>query len=98
MPQVSNSFPSTYVKLSLASDELKQKARRERRLAREKLIEENTGAWETRILPDVKAASKNPSLRRMWWQGVPPKLRGSVWEKVAGNALALSKGEPIILF
>ena len=29
----------------------------------------------------------------MWWQGVPPKLRGAVWERVIENALALSKGE-----
>lgn len=72
---------------------MRQRARRERRLARERFVEENTVTWEARILPDVKAAAKDPKMRRMWWQGVPPKLRGAVWEKVAGNALALSKGE-----
>ena len=72
---------------------MKQKARQERRLAREKFVEENTVTWETRILPDVKAAAKDSKMRRMWWQGVPPKLRGAVWEKVVGNTLALSKGE-----
>lgn len=65
---------------------------RERRIARERAIEESTHIWESSILPDWKSAIRNPALRKLWWNGVPPKLRGAVWEKAFGNALALSKG------
>ena len=41
---------------------------------------------------DWKTAVRDPAVRKMWWNGVPPKLRGIAWEKTIGNSLALSKG------
>ena len=65
---------------------------RERYLAREREIEESIHTWESSILPDWKAAVRNPTFRKLWWNGVPPKLRGVIWERAFGNALTLSKG------
>ena len=45
------------------------------------------------MIPDWKNAVRDPKLRRLWWNGIPPKLRGVVWEKAVGNGLALSKGK-----
>lgn len=44
-------------------------------------------------MPDWKVVFKNPQLRRLWWRGIPTKLRASMWEKAVGNPLALSKGK-----
>lgn len=57
------------------------------------MVEESMTIWEQQIMPDIKSALRDPRLRKMWWSGVPPKLRGVVWEKTVGNALALGKGE-----
>lgn len=43
-------------------------------------------------MPDWRVVYKNPELRKLWWRGIPTKLRATLWEKAAGNPLALSKG------
>ncbi|KAL5518744.1 hypothetical protein ACEPAH_427 [Sanghuangporus vaninii] len=81
----------TMMKQSKAAEEKKQKLRQERRLAREHAVEESISIWEHQIIPDWKNAVRDPKLRKIWWNGIPPKLRGIVWEKTVGNGLALSK-------
>lgn len=49
--------------------------------------------WEKEILSDWRVVYKNPNLRRLWWNGIPTKLRASMWQQAVGNALALSKGK-----
>lgn len=38
----------------------------------------------------------NPELRashrKMWWNGIPPRLRGEVWQKAVGNDLEVTEG------
>jgi len=74
---------------------LNEQTRREelqaRRLARELTIEANTSLWEKAILPNWKKAVRDPILRKLWWDGVPTKLRSVVWERAVGNGLALHK-------
>lgn len=75
--------------------EKRRKALQERRLAREKKIDESLHLWEKEIVPDWRVVHKNPKLRKLWWKGIPTKLRASMWERAVGNPLALSKGEAI---
>ncbi|KAI0639975.1 rab-GTPase-TBC domain-containing protein [Trametes polyzona] len=79
------------MKRSRAAEEKRRKALQERRLARERRIEESIGIWEREIVPDWTAVHRNPNLRRLWWQGIPTKLRAPMWQAAVGNALALSK-------
>ncbi|KAL0951578.1 hypothetical protein HGRIS_008260 [Hohenbuehelia grisea] len=79
------------MKQSRAAAEKKRKALQDRRLARERKIEESLHIWERDILPDWKAVRTNRTLRKLWWKGIPTKLRASMWEKAVGNTLALSK-------
>lgn len=72
--------------------EKRRKALNERRLAREKTIEDTVHVWERDIMPDWRVVYRNAALRRLWWNGIPTKLRAQLWEKAVGNALALSKG------
>ncbi|KAG2350772.1 RabGAP/TBC [Suillus weaverae] len=79
------------MKQSRVAEEKRRKALQERRLARELKIEQSMHKWEKEILPDWRAVHKNPNLRRLWWNGIPTKLRASMWQQAVGNALALGK-------
>ncbi|KAG1765129.1 rab-GTPase-TBC domain-containing protein, partial [Suillus occidentalis] len=79
------------MKQSRVAEEKRRKALQERRLARELKIEQSMYKWEKEILPDWRVVYKNPNLRRLWWNGIPTKLRASMWQQAVGNALALSK-------
>ena len=62
-------------------------------MARERRIEESIGIWEREIVPDWTVVHRNSQLRRLWWQGIPTKLRAPMWQAAIGNPLALSRGE-----
>ncbi|KAG2368869.1 rab-GTPase-TBC domain-containing protein [Suillus spraguei] len=79
------------MKQSRVAEEKRRKALQERRLARELKIEQSMYKWEKEILPDWRVVYKNPNLRKLWWNGIPTKLRASMWQQAVGNALALSK-------
>ncbi|KAG0707449.1 rab-GTPase-TBC domain-containing protein [Suillus ampliporus] len=79
------------MKQSRAAEEKRRKALQERRLTRELKIEQSIYKWEKEILPDWRVIHKNPNLRKLWWNGIPTKLRASMWQQAVGNALALSK-------
>jgi len=51
-------------------------------------MEESLQTWESRIMHDIHAATRDKKLRKLWWDGVPPKLRGRVWAATVGNPLA----------
>lgn len=78
--------------LNSSKEEKRRKARQERRLARELQVEQSLHVWEKEILPDWKIVHRNPGMRKLWWAGIPTKLRATMWERAVGNALALSKG------
>jgi hypothetical protein len=80
------------VRSPATTEEKRRKAAEDRRVAREKAVEENMGLWQQEIVPDWRVVTKNPRLRRMWWAGVPTALRTTVWERVVGNPLTLKKG------
>ncbi|KAI0828943.1 RabGAP/TBC [Trametes gibbosa] len=79
------------MKRSRAAEEKRRRALLERRLARERRIEESIEIWEREIVPDWTVVNRNSSLRRLWWQGIPTRLRAPMWQAAVGNALALSK-------
>ncbi len=73
-------------------EEKRRQALQERRAARERRIEESISIWEREIVPDWTVVHRDPQLRRLWWQGIPTKLRAPMWQAAIGNPLALSKG------
>ncbi|KAI0036590.1 rab-GTPase-TBC domain-containing protein [Vararia minispora EC-137] len=79
------------MKRSRAAEEKRRKALEERRLAREGKVEESLHIWEKDVVPNWKAVRDMPRLRRLWWSGIPVKLRATMWEHAVGNSLALSK-------
>ncbi|KZT30888.1 RabGAP/TBC [Neolentinus lepideus HHB14362 ss-1] len=79
------------MKRSRQAEEKRRKALQDRRLARERRIEESLHIWEKEVVPDWRAVQRRPELKKLWWSGIPTKLRASMWEKAVGNPLALSK-------
>lgn len=72
--------------------EKRRRALQERRVMREAQVEASLNQWEKEIVPDWTVINRNPSLRKLWWSGIPTRLRASMWEKAVGNGLALGKG------
>jgi len=79
------------MKRSRAAEEKRRKALQERRIQRERRIEESIAIWEREIVPDWTVVMRDTRLRKLWWQGIPTKLRAMMWQHAVGNALALSK-------
>jgi TBC1 domain family member 14 len=73
-------------------EEKKRQAALERKLAREKKVEDDLHIWQKDVVPNWKNVQTNPTLRRLWWAGIPTSLRATMWERAVGNPLALSKG------
>jgi hypothetical protein len=91
-------FMSTSLPNAPSLAEKRRKALQDRRLLREKAVEESLHIWEREIVPDWRVVHKNPQLRKLWWRGIPAKLRASMWEKAVGNPLALSKGTSLLCY
>lgn len=79
------------------------KAEQQRAKARERELEaaEKMAIWEKEIVPDWRKVTRPGNgaekYRRMWWNGIPGKLRGTLWSAAIGNGLALSKGSSVSL-
>lgn len=79
------------MKESRAAEERRRKGLQQRRIARELNIEKSIHVWEKDILPDWRVVHRDPTLRKLWWNGIPTKLRCITWERAIGNSLALSR-------
>ncbi|CAI6341563.1 unnamed protein product [Periconia digitata] len=62
--------------------------------SREKAERIKAEYWSTLLLPNWDTEMVNPELkgshRKMWWNGVPPKLRGVVWSRAIANELEVT--------
>ncbi|KAL7415724.1 rab-GTPase-TBC domain-containing protein [Mrakia frigida] len=47
--------------------------------------------WTQSILKSPRTSvAADSRLRAVWWEGIPPRYRGDLWERVGGNKLGLS--------
>jgi hypothetical protein len=46
--------------------------------------------WEEHVLPNWENATSQKRTRELWWRGIAPRSRGTVWERAIGNELGLS--------
>ncbi|KAF2003573.1 hypothetical protein P154DRAFT_408665, partial [Amniculicola lignicola CBS 123094] len=65
------------------------------KIAREQAERVKAEYWENLLLPNWEKEMLDPvnraTHRKMWWNGIPPKLRGQVWLKAIGNDLETSE-------
>ncbi|XP_019381758.1 PREDICTED: TBC1 domain family member 14 isoform X4 [Gavialis gangeticus] len=74
--------------------ELKEAQRRKKQLEERCKLEESIGnavlTWNNEILPNWEAMCCSRKVRELWWQGIPPSVRGKVWSLAIGNELNIT--------
>nr|KAF6432537.1 TBC1 domain family member 14 [Rousettus aegyptiacus] len=74
--------------------ELKEAQRRKRQLEERCRLEESIGnaalTWNNEILPNWETMWCSRKVRDLWWQGIPPSVRGKVWSLAIGNELNIT--------
>ncbi|KAI8935945.1 hypothetical protein NX059_007452 [Plenodomus lindquistii] len=77
------------------AERLEAQRAQEEALAREKASRIKAEYWSNLLLPNWTTEMTNPELRathrKMWWNGIPPRLRGEVWQKAIGNDLEVTE-------
>ncbi|KAJ8406823.1 hypothetical protein AAFF_G00297390 [Aldrovandia affinis] len=67
----------------------KKKQMRER-FKQEEVIANAMVIWNTEILPNWESTRNTRRVRELWWQGLPPSVRGKVWSLAIGNELNIT--------
>uniref|UniRef100_A0A8C5EDN1 Rab-GAP TBC domain-containing protein n=1 Tax=Gouania willdenowi TaxID=441366 RepID=A0A8C5EDN1_GOUWI len=74
--------------------ELKEAQKRRKQLEDRCKLEESIGSaaqtWNQDILPNWSAMRTSRRVRDLWWQGIPPSVRGKVWSLAVGNDLNIT--------
>ncbi|KAL6709685.1 hypothetical protein ACN47E_001113 [Coniothyrium glycines] len=77
------------------ADRLEAQRAQEEAIAREKASRIKAEYWSSLLLPNWATEMTSPDLRaghrKMWWNGIPPRLRGQVWQKAIGNDLEVTE-------
>ncbi|XP_031435390.1 TBC1 domain family member 12 isoform X2 [Clupea harengus] len=74
--------------------ELKEAQRKKRqmkeRFKQEEIIANAMVIWNTEVLPNWESMRNTRRVRELWWQGLPPSVRGKVWSLAIGNELNIT--------
>ncbi|XP_061692410.1 TBC1 domain family member 12-like [Syngnathoides biaculeatus] len=71
-------------------DAQKKKRQMKERHRHEDSISSAMVVWNTHILPHWDAVKATRRVRDLWWQGIPPSVRGRVWRLAIGNELNIT--------
>lgn len=74
--------------------ELKEAQKRKKQLEERCKLEDSIGnavlTWNNEILPNWETMCCSRKVRELWWQGIPPSVRGKVWSLAIGNELNIT--------
>lgn len=76
-------------KKELRDMKLKKKQLQQQRKQEDQLMAA-ARTWNTEILPNWEAVRGNKKVRDLWWMGLPPSVRGKVWQLAVGNDLNIT--------
>ncbi|CAJ1081305.1 TBC1 domain family member 12-like isoform X2 [Xyrichtys novacula] len=68
----------------------RKEERKKERLRQEEQISNNTSIWTNQILPQWDHMKSSRRVRDLWWEGLPPSVRGRVWSVAIGNELNIT--------
>ncbi|KAM3862856.1 TBC1 domain family member 12 [Diretmus argenteus] len=68
----------------------KKKRQMKERHRQEESISHAMVVWNNDILPHWDAVKGTRRVRELWWQGLPPSVRGRVWSLAIGNELNIT--------
>ncbi|KAL3863850.1 hypothetical protein ACJMK2_005578 [Sinanodonta woodiana] len=63
----------------------------EHQLRQEEQLLAASKAWIEEILPNWDSMKHSKKTRELWWHGLPPKVRGKVWQLAIGNDLNITQ-------
>uniref|UniRef100_A0A4W4GKJ0 Rab-GAP TBC domain-containing protein n=1 Tax=Electrophorus electricus TaxID=8005 RepID=A0A4W4GKJ0_ELEEL len=70
----------------------KKKQQMKERFRQEESIASAMVVWNTEILPNWDSMRSTRKVKDLWWQGLPPNVRGRVWSLAIGNDLNITAG------
>lgn len=76
---------------SIDADKRRQLVRIEREKTKDARASDLTRVWEEDVLKRWNAAIRERRTRELWWKGVAPRARGTVWSQAIGNELGLTE-------
>ncbi|GAB6023284.1 hypothetical protein CHUAL_008095 [Chamberlinius hualienensis] len=62
----------------------------QQQLRHEEQLSQAAKWWNTEVLPSWETAKNCRKAKKMWWQGIPPSVRGKVWQLAIGNDLHIT--------
>ncbi|XP_076856797.1 TBC1 domain family member 12 [Brachyhypopomus gauderio] len=68
----------------------KKKQQMKERFRQEENIASAMVVWNTEILPNWDSMRGTRRVKDLWWQGLPPNVRGKVWSLAIGNELNIT--------
>ncbi|XP_051475794.1 TBC1 domain family member 12 isoform X2 [Apus apus] len=72
-----------------------KEAHKRKKIMRERFKQEENIAsamviWVNEVLPNWEGMRATRRVRELWWQGLPPSVRGKVWSLAVGNELNIT--------
>ncbi|XP_061412639.1 TBC1 domain family member 14-like isoform X2 [Lethenteron reissneri] len=68
----------------------RRKKQLKERCKQEENISISVAVWNTEILPHWDRTRQTRKAKDLWWQGIPPSVRGRVWRLTIGNELNIT--------
>ncbi|XP_072041794.1 TBC1 domain family member 12-like isoform X2 [Amphiura filiformis] len=56
----------------------------------ENSVQSALNVWQSELLPNWETIKSNKRTKDIWWQGIPPSVRGKVWLLAIGNELNIT--------
>lgn len=75
---------------ALGAERKKEADRQAKTTCRDETASSLLRIWEEHVLPNWDDATRQKRTRELWWRGIAPRSRGSVWSRAIGNELGLS--------
>lgn len=76
---------------SIEADKRYQLTRKEKGKTKDAVASNLTRIWEDDVLKRWNDAIRERRTRELWWKGVAPRARGTVWSQAIGNELGLTE-------
>lgn len=76
--------------LSLEAEKKRQADQQAKSTCRDDTASSLLRIWEEHVLPNWDNVTRQKRTRELWWRGIAPRSRGSVWVRAIGNELGLS--------
>jgi hypothetical protein len=74
----------------LIAEAMQQKQKKKEKMKREEFMRKATDIWLHDIIPNFSTRVEEKRTRKMWRQGLPPRVRGQIWQLAVGNSLQVN--------